>query len=147
MFMTRQKWLGQVLKTKILASLDSWFFKTFFSSFTGRIWPYNICDIGLYNLQCIILENGENILWKSHSVNIEYYTSFKKLPWRDSCMKELQVISLIKLNSLQVFFNFLDKNICFQGAPQMLILNKRKYNCNKKMIIYDKSMSFLIRNV
>ena len=65
MFMTLQRWLGQVLKTKplfqykamaaaqrtqkqleVLAALDSGFFKTFFMSF----WPYNICDIGLNNV-------------------------------------------------------------------------------------------------
>ena len=62
-------------------------------------------------------------------------------------MKELQAKSLLKLNSLQVFFKFLNRNISSKKAPQMLLLNKIKCNSKKKMIMYDISMPFLIRNV
>ena len=62
-------------------------------------------------------------------------------------MKDLQVKNQVKLNSSQVFLNFSNRNICFQGASEMLVLNSRNYNCNKEMIIYDRNIPFLIKNV
>ena len=73
-------------------------------------------------------EKAETVLWKY---------SLKKMSWK--------FISIAQL--ISIFHLFFYLKCLFPKNTSSAALNKRKHNCNKKIIIYDRCVLFLIRNV